>query len=95
MTIEFHDKNGPDEHERFQQWRRENHSGFFINCKSPNNMMIHTVSCSHSGDTEWGRDGEWGSLTKNRKICSTNPEELRVWAGKNSGAALKKCRDCM
>jgi hypothetical protein len=93
MIKEFPDKNGPDEHERFQRWRRENPSGFFINYKSPNNLMIHSVPCSHSGDTEW-EVGEWGTLTKKRKICSTSEEKLQQWAAEHN-LALKKCRDCM
>jgi hypothetical protein len=91
MIKDFHDKKGFDEHERFQQWRRKNPSGFFINIKSPNNLMIHSVPCSHSGNTEW-EAGEWGTLTKNRKICSTSAEELQIWATEHN---LKKCRDCM
>lgn len=93
MLIEFHDKVDKGAHDKLQEWRRENNYGFFINCKSKNSMMLHGALCPHPGDTEW-EEGEWGSLTRSKKVCSTNREELVSWANKNSVAKLKVCRDC-
>ena len=92
---EFHDNNGICEHDIFQQWRKENPLGFFINIKSPNNLMIHKVDCRHSGDPDWeaGRNN-WGNLTKSKKVCSANETELEKWVV-DQGLSLKKCRDCM
>ena len=93
MIVEFYDKTNGDDHEKFQQWRRENDNGFFINIKSSNNIMLHRVHCPHPGGTEWEK-GEWGSLTKNRKICSTDKNELLNHAKKKYTTDLKVCRDC-
>ncbi len=93
MIVEFYDKINGDDHEKFQRWRRENDEGFFINIKSSNNLMLHRVHCLHPGSTDW-KKGEWGSLTKNRKICSTDKKDLSNWAKQNYKASLKVCRDC-
>jgi hypothetical protein len=94
MTTVLHDKLQPDAHNLFQQWRRNNPAGYFINYKGQNNTMLHHVSCSHIGDTEY--DGaEWGSLTKRMKICSTDKRELQQWAESAGVTDLKECKDCL
>ncbi len=85
--------------EQFQEWRRNNPSGFFVNCKSANDLMLHRANCWHHGDTQTGPE-EWGSLTAKLKVCSTNRRELEEWAEKwalTHGKAplnLKLCSDC-
>jgi hypothetical protein len=97
MIVEFQDKNGESAHSDFQNWRRGNENGFFINVKSKNDVMLHRVSCSHPGNTEWQpeENEKWGSLTKNRKVCSDDVQELQDWAReKYSAAKLKMCNSC-
>ena len=73
-----------------------NQEGFFINCKSKNDMMLHFVVCQHPGDAEWLCDDDgYHSLTKKMKVCSNNREELEQWARDNSTAKLKSCSDCV
>ena len=89
----FDDVTNPDAHENFQQWRRENDAGFFINLKSKNNLILRRVHCSHPGGTDWEKGGD-GSLTTNPKICSSDKNELLRWAKYKFAASLKVCRDC-
>jgi hypothetical protein len=93
MIEEFHDKINGDDHENFQRWRRTNETGFFINIKSSNDVMLHRVICRHPRSTDWEK-GEWGTLTKNRKVCSTDKNTLLNWVKKYCSASLKLCRDC-
>jgi len=91
----FQDKDYGDTHAAFQQWRRHNPEGYFLNLKSSRNAMLHRTLCPHTGDTEWGHGEEgYGSLTRSKKICSENSRELEEWAAKNVAESLKKCRDC-
>jgi hypothetical protein len=92
VIVEFRDGAEKDEHARFQGWRRANNDGFFLNCKSRKDVMLHKTLCPHSGDTDWEK-GEAGSLTSNRKICSEIREELVSWA-RRSGVRLSLCNDC-
>jgi hypothetical protein len=94
MTREFDDKDLVDAHDQCQQWRRENPGGYFLNLRGPRTAMLHHVACSHIGDTEY--DGShWGSLTKKKKVCSTNEDALRQWATSNYIEEIKVCSDCM
>jgi hypothetical protein len=66
-----------------------------VNYKSPNNVMLHRSPCLHLGDTNWAAyEHGWGSLTRNRKVCTTDRRELEEWAKQNTTADLKWCRDC-
>ena len=95
MIIEFQDTKDNFDHNKFQAWRTQYTEGIFINVKSSNNIMIHRVTCSHFGDSEWQRETGWGSLTNYRKICSENVSELQKTAAKNfPGAKLRICSDC-
>ncbi len=96
MIVEFQDSNNSIVHEEFQEWRRLNPEGFFLNCKSRSNLMLHFVVCQHHGNAEWPCDEDgYHSLTKKMKVCSTNSTELEQWAGSNSTAKLKSCSDCV
>ena len=97
MIVEFQDTQDTFDHEKFQLWRRQNDGGFFVNVKSPNNLMLHRVTCNHHGDSNWERESEtsWGSLTRSRKLCSGDVAELQKCVAEKYGAAeLKKCADC-
>jgi len=73
--LEFRDDAEKEAHDSFKRWRRANNDGFFVNCKSGKSVTLHHALCPHSGDTDWEK-GKWGSLTRNRKICSDTREEL-------------------
>ena len=90
--LEFHNDGGESTHDKFQDWRRANDNGLFINVKSENNAMLHQSLCPHSGNTYF-EEGAEGSLTNKLKICSNNREELLNWAIRK-GITLKLCRDC-
>jgi hypothetical protein len=93
MVSEFFDDEREDAHEAFQLWRQENPTGFFINCRATGSWMLHRVNCPHHGNTEW-QAGEWGSLTKRRKVCSAKRQELVEWARQRGATTLKTCSDC-
>jgi hypothetical protein len=92
----FFDRDEEDAHVHFQRWRARHWAdGYFVNYKSPNDVMLHRSPCPHLGDTDWVRfEQGFGSLTRNKKICSTDRPELERWASKNVAADLKRFRDC-
>ena len=85
----------PDAHEEFQDWRRANENGFIINVKSPADAMLHRTICPHLGDSEWeaGR-ANWGSMGNTTKVCSSSPSELFKWAKTNLKSELQICKGC-
>ncbi len=96
MIETFFDRDDVDAHARFQQWRASHWGdGYFLNYRHPGNVMLHRSPCPHLGDADWGRyEQGYGSLTRSRKVCSTDRRELERWAGENATAALRRCRDC-
>jgi hypothetical protein len=92
----FFDRDETDAHAKFQGRRARHWSdGYFVNYKSPNNVMLHRSPCPHLGDTDWARAEQgFGSLTRSRKICSTDSRELERWTSENATSGLKRCRDC-
>ena len=57
--------------------------------------MLHRSPCPHLGDADWTRaEYRFHSLTRTKKVCSTDRRELETWASENATAALKRCRDC-
>jgi hypothetical protein len=93
MMSDFFDDDREEAHKAFQLWWQDNPAGFFINCKAARDWMLHRVNCLHPGSTDW-QAGEWGSLTKRRKVCSTNRQELVKWARQHGTSSLKTCSDC-
>lgn len=93
MVVIFHDELDEDAHDLFQTWRRNNEGGFFINCKGKSSWMVHRVTCPHPGDTEWGRDFG-ASLTKFKKVCSGDIQELVQWARRAGSVNLTFCSHC-
>lgn len=95
MAIVFIDKPSGLAHSDFQSWRRANHDGYFLNCKSKSHAMLHGTLCRHHGDTEWQCDEDGShSLTKSIKVCAPSIVELKHWAQVNGIATLKRCSDC-
>lgn len=96
MIETFFDRDSEDAHGDFQRWRaRRWGDGYFLNYKGPSNVMLHRSPCPHLGDTDWARyEQGYGSLTRSKKICSTDRQELEAWASENATAALKRCHHC-
>ena len=97
MPIEFQDLGDESVHDDFQRWRASHATGFFINVKSPANLMLHRSDCSHPGDSDWTLDsaGSWGSLTRSKKVCSSDRNVLVRWAAECApSTTLLKCQTC-
>ena len=92
MILQFCDRDDINAHKHFQQWRRQNPKGFFINCKSASIWMLHRSMCRHPGGTDFLAEN-WGSLTRRRKICSVERRELVKFVEK-AGLDLQRCSDC-
>jgi hypothetical protein len=90
MITIFHDQTDPEAQDKFERWRQTTAYGYYINYRSPRNIMIHRVGCPH--DTPWNQ--KWGSLTKTKKVCSNSEDELGEWARANAYTPLKRCADC-
>jgi hypothetical protein len=67
--------------------------GFFLNCKTTTVWMLHRSTCPHPGGTDV-KAHVWGSLTKKRKICSTNRTELEQRAREKGVHEFQVCSDC-
>jgi hypothetical protein len=93
---EFHNNLMDNAHDAFQAWREQHPHGFFINWKSPNNMMLHRVECQHYGTTDWeiNKARGWGNLGETKKICDTDKAALEHHARKHGTSELRYCRDC-
>jgi hypothetical protein len=94
--VEYSDasRSGGDAHEEFQEWRRNNPDGFFLNRRPSGKYMLHHVSCHHLGDP-WWKVADWGrSLTHSRKICCVDYGALEKWAA-DQGDAVVDCQDCI
>jgi hypothetical protein len=95
----FHDSIDTNAHNAFQKWREQNENGFFLNWKSPSNVMLHRVHCPHYGDTEWGIDKinkakGWGNLGETVKVCSLDKEKLERYVRKEGTKELRYCKSC-
>lgn len=84
----FHDTEETSDHDKFVRWMDANPDGFFLNYKSPSNLMLHRVHCDHLDFKEKV------SLTSNKKLCSTNREELEAWVRERSAQKLRYCSHC-
>ena len=96
MIVMFFDRDSKNAHGEFQRWRaRHWGDGYFLNYKGQSYVMLHRSPCPHLEDEDWLRPEQgFGSLTRSKKVCSTNHAELERWAGENAKAALKRCKDC-
>ncbi len=96
MIESFFDQDAENAHAAFQRWRGYHYEdGYFLNYKSPNSVMLHRSACPHLSDTDWARfEHGYGSLTCNKKLCSTDYRKLERWATGNAAVGLERCRDC-
>ena len=91
----FRDKPADLAHDRFQDWRAENPSAYFLNLESKKKGILHQNQCLHPGDTDWTCDIDgFNSLTKKAKACAKSVQLLKQWASAN-GIETKRCRDCI
>lgn len=84
----FHDTDDRWAHDRFVKWFEENPDGFFINFRTASDMMLHRSSCPSlifHGPV---------SLTRNRKLCSSDKDMLERWASRQWGATSVYCSIC-
>ncbi len=94
MITEFSDKLQRDAHTRFQAWRREHPDGFFLTEKGKGSFVLHHVTCWHPGNDTWEPEDAGQSLTKKRKICSTDDSGLDAWAAQQ-GFTVRDCQHCV
>lgn len=96
MTQVFEDVPGDIQHQRFQEWRRANSAGYFLNIRSRRDLMLHRATCKHHGDRDWQSDADGSnSLTKKAKACSSSESLLRDWAQQQGLAEPVGCSDCI
>ena len=91
MAVEvfvFHDTRDKRASERFAKWIDDHPEGFYINCRTAKEMMLHGSSCS--GVSFRKRR----NLAKNRKVCSLDGDGLVQWAAAQSDEPLKFCKRC-
>ena len=79
------DENASD---KFLKWTGQNTGAFFLNIKSPNDIMLHKVPCGHFVFKEEV------NLARHKKVCSSNRRELEIWADNHGNARLKICSTC-
>ena len=92
----FHDREDADSHIKFHRWRQQHRrDGYYLNYRGPSNTRLHRAKCPHLSNQDWdiGEKGPNGSMTKTKKICSTNRQELEYWA-REKGVKPKRCPDC-
>lgn len=93
MISQFHKTLQANAHAEFQNWRRENMDGFFLNVKTKKTGMIHRSNCLHPGSPDW-QANELGDLGKQMKVCSLNLVAIHKWATNNGITHLSECSDC-
>lgn len=81
---------GKQDDKKFKEWLKNNQSGFYLNKRPKNEVMLHKVGCSHLGD------GEGMNSTTNQKVAANNVRELLDWANEN-GKEIKPCdnKECI
>jgi hypothetical protein len=84
----FHKAEGDNPHERFLKWVSENPHGFFVNRRTPNDMMLHRVTCHQLTSSQPHE------ITASLLICSPDRKELEDWVGEQGLIPLKLCDGC-
>jgi len=75
----------PNAHEAFVDWIGGNPTGFVINCKSSQNIMMHLATCGHFKPlSEWAK-------ANSLKACSLDRTKLENWAEVEGLKGLKHC----
>ncbi len=79
----FWNRDGVVVHDESVEWLAENPEGFFINCRSASDMMLHRPSCPHlKGET---------NLTSRRKVCSLDRKQVVRWADERGTLEICDC----
>ena len=88
--VSFWDRHDPGAHAAFLEWREEHSDWYVLNCTSGSEIWLHELRCSafdFDPDTKV-------SLTRNRKICSSDRDQLTRWARWQWGVTLMDCSRC-
>jgi hypothetical protein len=88
--VSFWDRDDPGAHAAFLRWREGHPDWYVLNCTSGSEMWLHELSCSafdFDPDTKV-------SLTRNRKICSSDRDQLTRWARWQWGVTSMGCSRC-
>jgi hypothetical protein len=88
--VSFWDRDDFGAHAAFVRWRKGHRAWYVINCKTDREMWLHRARCSAfdlDPDTKV-------SLTRNRKLCSSDRDQLERWAHWQWGATLAYCSIC-
>jgi hypothetical protein len=84
----FHDAVDLQDHDAFLAWIDAHGDGYYLNRRTPREVMLHQGRCSHAEFTVPVR------MTAARKVCSVDAERLRRWAA-DLGLKLVECSDCL
>jgi hypothetical protein len=88
MEIFDYGRNGDAAERGYVAWVKQHPCGFVINRRG-NALRLHKTGCKHFYDETSNR-----ILTKNRKICSDNRQQLESWVVEHSPTPLEYCRGC-
>ena len=80
MIKTFFDRDDEDAHDDFQRGSAATGAtASSSTSESPDHVMLHLSPCPHLGDTDWTRaEYRFHSLTRTKKICSTDRRELEM-----------------
>jgi hypothetical protein len=84
----FWNRDGEGQHEAFLRWLDENPGGFFLNCRTASDMMLHRSPCPSQVFHEDV------NLARNRKVCSLDRDQLVSWAARKSSKSPRLCSIC-
>ncbi|HEY1013130.1 MAG TPA: hypothetical protein VGE07_10535 [Herpetosiphonaceae bacterium] len=84
MTQRFE---GPGQDDEFEQWRKKNQEGFYLNKRKIGEVMLHHVDCKHLGNSEGA------NTTISYKIAAATREAL-LGEVRRLKLSLRVCSDC-
>ena len=92
MITRFKDSDPGEQHEAFEQWKRDHPKGFVLNCLSSDKAMLHCSECVHlAGPHQTLAEGQ--SKTGRAKWCSDDRAELTNEATATS-LTVENCGTC-
>ncbi len=89
MMLIFDRSINTDANTEYEQWSARNSDAFVINERGRDARKMHRVACGHFKGFP-----DPVNLARNRKICSTNDDELRRFASQHNWK-LDFCGHCM
>lgn len=87
MIQEFQGDKDSGAEEEFFGWLAAHPKGFVVNCAS-SGWKLHRAKCANLRP-----DDAWVCMTRNRKVCSEDQEELARWAAKER-RSYSRCANC-